>query len=1233
MNQKLITLLLKPLSQVRQSEAHTAFLMFLYSFLVMAAYNVIKPVTRSKFIETLGPDNLPYFQLIAGVIIGFVMMAYSWLVARLPRRWCLSIAQGGIAAVLLVFWFLFRSGQAWVSVAFYLVGLILGILLISQFWTLANVVFDARQAKRLFGLIGGGASLGGILGSYLAGNYAAQLGTANLLLFSSCFLMLSILVVFFVVRRERVGWEQQSLVAAVDKGVDSLEALRLLRKSKHLRLIALVISFAAVGAAIIEQQLNMAATAVKGRQATDAITMFLANVQLWTSTIGFLVQVFLTSRTHRYLGIGFALLMLPVSLGSTAIIMLFNSALWAPGLARVLDQSLRYTIDKTTREVLYMPLQTDVKLAAKPFVDVTVDRFARGTTAVLLLLLIKPWGLGLDWQKLSYASIAITGIWILFALKAQHGYRDAFRESFDTRDIKLAEVSVAVADLPTIETLVQELASPDERRVLYAIEFLEALNKKHLITPLLLFHESPAVRARALSVVRTVQPEISERWLPAIQAMMTDPDPDVRSEAVGALANVKNQKASDLVRSLLRDKNPRIALTSAMVLIGSGREEDALYAESVLSNLVSDMRESAVPVRRDFAIAIRRAPIPHFRRLLIPLLNDPNPEVADEAMRSTQKIGADDFIFIPTLVSLLRNRRQKGSARELLIGYGEEALPILRHFLRDADEDIWIRRHIPATIARIPCQMAMDILVEALDQKDGFLRFHVIAGLERIHRIKPELLFNHHRIESQIVEEAARYSERRRLHWILFEMENFPKQSLLARATVEKMKRALDRIYRLLSLLYPWKDVAAARHTMEHGDPRSRAATLEYLDNLLAGGLRRTLIPLLEDIPPNTHNLIPRETKSHVEAAVIRLINDEDPVVASTAIYFVWQQKFSNLIDEVGRVLAAREAQDRHVLEAASWVLQEFRSPAPKRRLIWLDPLPSVDLANQMCRLPLFGSVMVDEVFRICDTGRQEFYQPGKLLCQEHLIPENVQFLLNGRVAVTRRGRETRQIVAPAVLAFQEVLEERPMAESARTAEMSVCLTLTSEEIQALLADNSDLVSGLFQMLLRNSGQAGPVVLKGYPLPQSALPANGDFNPIEKGLVLKTIPVFSLVSPDEILALASVAVEMHLTEGSDLFAEADRPAIYVLMSGELFIETSEESRITAGPCDAIGIYETLAGINFEFRAHVGRAGIALRIDRADLFDLLGQRSMLLRQVFGTLFRNQPAKAQELSNSL
>ena len=102
--------------------------------------------------------------------------------------------------------------------------------------------------------------------------------------------------------------------------------------------------------------------------------------------------------------------------------MLLNGALWAPGLARVLDQSLRYTVDKTTREILFLPLPAEIKLKAKSFVDVTVDRVAKAAGALLLLVLVKPWGLHLSWQQLSYASLTVTAFWIVMSLYARRGY-------------------------------------------------------------------------------------------------------------------------------------------------------------------------------------------------------------------------------------------------------------------------------------------------------------------------------------------------------------------------------------------------------------------------------------------------------------------------------------------------------------------------------------------------------------------------------------------------------------------------------------------------------------------------------------------------------------------------------------------------------------------------------------------------------------------------------------------
>ena len=192
------------------------------------------------------------------------------------------------------------------------------------------------------------------------------------------------------------------------------------------------------------------------------------------------------------LGIGFALMVLPFNLAAMAAIILANYALWAPSLGTIVDRSFRYTIDKTTREILFLPLPLDVKLQAKPFVDVTVDRMAKGIGSLMLLVFIKPWGLNFSWQQLSYVTLALVVVWFVMAVMAKREYVAAFRRSIQQQDVQPAEIRLDTADLNAIETLVTELSHPDPRRVIYAVDLLESLDKRHLVTPLLLHHESPA---------------------------------------------------------------------------------------------------------------------------------------------------------------------------------------------------------------------------------------------------------------------------------------------------------------------------------------------------------------------------------------------------------------------------------------------------------------------------------------------------------------------------------------------------------------------------------------------------------------------------------------------------------------------------------------------------------------------------------------------------------------------
>ena len=186
--------------------------------------------------------------------------------------------------------------------------------------------------------------------------------------------------------------------------------------------------------------------------------------------------------------------------------MLAIPALWTATAARVLDTSLRYTVDKTTREILFMPLPTAMKYRAKPFADVAVDRFAKGLGAALLIVAIKFMG-----SVVAAAQLHEPGIVAAFgssmALRARREYMKSFRRSLETRVMEANELRLTRRrSLDHRDADCRSCRSPIPARVVYAIDMLESLDKRNLVTPLLLYHESPDVRRRALQAIGAVAP-------------------------------------------------------------------------------------------------------------------------------------------------------------------------------------------------------------------------------------------------------------------------------------------------------------------------------------------------------------------------------------------------------------------------------------------------------------------------------------------------------------------------------------------------------------------------------------------------------------------------------------------------------------------------------------------------------------------------------------------------------
>ena len=761
-----------------------------------------------------------------------------------------------------------------------------------------------------------------------------------------------------------------------------------------------------------------------------------------------------------------------------------------------------------------------------------------------------------------------------------------------------------MADAATIEALVEELSSPDDRAVLYAIDLLEALDKRNLVTPLLLQHQSPRVRAKALRVVATFSSPVASRWIPTIERMVQDDDVDVRAAALHALAAFSNEDAAVLLRRHLDDAEPRVLVTAAIALANSGRPEDIDAAEIALLRIVGDTRDVASSAREEAATALGRIEHPRFRPLLVPLLNDSNINVVRQAIKSARALGASDGLFVPALLSRLGHRALKAQAREALVGYGEDIVPLLAYSLADTREQLWIRRHIPVTLASIGTSGSMDALIAALDDPDGFLRYKAIMAIEKLRRENPSISCPRQTVEKVVIRETSRYYNGLTLLHNLLRDSIDGAESLLGRALEDKLQRSLDRIYRLLGLLYHVEDVAAARFTIEQGEQRRRAAAVEYLDNLLGGVVRRRVMPILDDTPLTEKvqyaNGVLRSRPRDMEDTLAQLIYDDDPVIAASAIHFAAQRQFTSFKSDFDYVTTHR--QDAFVCEAAMWA---SRGGAPSS-----DGLPVVALVDRIRVTPVFAALSIDELFRVAEVGQEIRHQAGREISRVGQHAGEVFFLLDGALEATGESGPGKELTAPAAVNVEEVLQGVPLRSTIRAIEHSIGFRVPAPVFLTMVSDNILMAQSLFRLLL---GQSPYRLRTTMVSPSQAVAIRAGSSGSER--LFPPDPLLAGASAAQLLALRASASKVTLTPGAVLFDIDAPPAIYQIVEGELRLESPDQAPILASAGAMFGVADTLAGTPSGWKAVVNAKGRALRLDRDDLFGVMADHVDLMQNLF------------------
>lgn len=821
-------------------ELRRALPIFAYLFLTMASSVASKAARDALFLDRYRAIDLPYVDIAIAVLVGLAAALYI----RLGQSTNLRNLQVGslifFASNALCFWLwaafaAYESGALFV-VIYVWVG-VFSVLAPSQVWTLANYVMTTREAKRSFGFIGSGAILGWIVGGLATRTAVSRFGTESMLGFVALSLFICALIVVEIWRQRPgyVGNETPASGTARDR-FPLWGSLQLIRDSTYLQAIAALILIAALTTTIAGWQFKAIAKAAVPD--TDQLAMFFGTFNMIAGVMSLILQMVLTGRVLRTVGVGPALFIVPTAMlmGSAGVLVI--GTLVAAAALKASDQVLRYSIDKATVELLYLPVPASHTFRVKSFIDTVVYRLgdASGGLVVLLFAAVLGWSP----VRMSLVGIAFVLVWLAIAYVARRQYVENLRESIHQHRVDSERKAMPVIDRDTTSLITSRLKGTT-KEIVYALSLFELTHERkiHPAVRGLLKHEDPEIRQQAIRLLaRSGDTTVKDE----VEALVRDPDLGVRTEALLYMTEFDSIDPLERIEALGDFEDFSIQAAVVAFLARPGRTQNLEAARLLLSKMVEQRGEAGRRARLEAGRLLSILP-DAFDRELRTLLEDNDVEVTLAA------IGAVGSLKKRTMTGELIDRLAEPALNEKIItalaDFGDRIVGTLRDYLTDHEMRADIRREIPKVLEAIGTRAAQTVLIESVLDRDVIVRYHTIAALNRLGQAHPERSIDRKLIESVLAAEIMGHYRSYQVLGTLGGAIDDPSNPI-QHGLNESMEKETERIFRLLKILYPQYDLHSAYVGLQSDDPVVHDNAVEFMDSVLPPEVRSLIIPLFD---------------------------------------------------------------------------------------------------------------------------------------------------------------------------------------------------------------------------------------------------------------------------------------------------------------------------------------------------------------------------------------------------
>jgi len=481
---------------MESGEGPIVILLFTFFFLITGPHTIIKALRYTNLLNSVGSKGLPLAYMLAAVVTGLVVIFLSKAQSKISSRVLINSSLIFFIVTGLFFQVFLDSGGDVLSYLYWIWASVLVVVLMTYFGLTISEVFNPREARRLIGVCGSGGILGGVVGGFAA-KFMTEANLGRWLLPLACFLLfLCIFVVnaIFSLRRKQTQPAADKKAAPLRETAGLKESYRIVRKNRYLILLAGIVITTGIIATFIDFQFSSIVeySFISSRDMQAFFGMFFGCL----TTFAFFLQLILTTNVLNNFGNRFTLLLAPMvlMLGSVGLI-IFPLTLLIMIAIKGSEESLNFSLNQSVKEILYIPLELDLRYKVRPFIDMFLNRFAKVVAAILLFLgglLAKHLGTAEEIpyyseikdpalaKYLAYGVVVLALVWLIMILKVHKEYISVILQNIPLKRRRADEVVAEQLDVDYAKMVFDTLDSRNRSSVLFAMHLYDLLEHDKL---------------------------------------------------------------------------------------------------------------------------------------------------------------------------------------------------------------------------------------------------------------------------------------------------------------------------------------------------------------------------------------------------------------------------------------------------------------------------------------------------------------------------------------------------------------------------------------------------------------------------------------------------------------------------------------------------------------------------------------------------------------------------------